>query len=71
MKNQRGITLVALVITIIVMLILVGVTMAAALSPGGLFTRASDAARNWDEAQTWENDELPNIVDTYVNTYAP
>lgn len=45
MKEQKGITLVALVITIIVMLILVGVGISVALN-GGLFDNARDAANN-------------------------
>ena len=45
MKGQKGITLVALVITIIVMLILVGVSVTVAIQ-GGLFTTAKDAANN-------------------------
>lgn len=45
MKEQKGITLVALVITIIVMLILVGVSISVALN-GGLFKNAGDAANN-------------------------
>ncbi len=49
MKGQKGITLVALVITIIVMLILVGVSITVALN-GGLFTTAKDAANNTREA---------------------
>jgi len=40
--NSRGITLIALIITIIVMLILVGVTVTVALN-GGLFSSAQDA----------------------------
>lgn len=47
MKGQKGITLVALVITIIVMLILVGVTISLA-AKGGLFTTAKDAAKNYN-----------------------
>jgi len=42
MKNQKGITLIALIITIIVMLILVGVSVTVALD-GGLFTTAKEA----------------------------
>ena len=41
-QNQKGITLIALIITIIVMLILVGVTVNVALN-GGLFSKAEDA----------------------------
>lgn len=53
MKEQKGITLVALVITIIVMLILVGVSITVALK-GGLFTSAKDAANNTKEARNAE-----------------
>ena len=42
MKNQKGITLIALIITIIVMLILVGVSVTVALD-GGLFKTAQEA----------------------------
>ncbi|MBO4816560.1 MAG: hypothetical protein J5507_06740 [Clostridia bacterium] len=42
MKNEKGITLIALIITIIVMLILIGVTINVALN-GGLFNTATDA----------------------------
>ena len=40
-NNQRGITLVALVITIIVLLILAGVTIAALSGDNGILTNAS------------------------------
>ena len=53
MKGQKGITLVALVITIIVMLILVGVSITVALQ-GRLFTTAKDAANNTKEARNSE-----------------
>lgn len=45
MKGQKGITLVALVITIIVMLILVGVSITVAIN-GGLFEKAKSGATN-------------------------
>ena len=44
MKKEKGITLIALIITIIVMLILVGVSVTVALN-GGLFTKAKEAAQ--------------------------
>ena len=43
MKNQKGITLVALIITIIVMLILAGVIITAAVADGGVISRAQGA----------------------------
>ena len=48
-KNNKGITLIALVITIIVMLILVAVTIAMAVD-GGLFSKATYAGLKSNEA---------------------
>ncbi len=42
-KSQRGITLIALVVTIVVLLILAGITIAFVLSDGGIFQSAKDA----------------------------
>ena len=53
MKGQNGITLVALIITIIVMLILVGVSISVAMN-GGLFDDARDASRQTKQAQVSE-----------------
>lgn len=53
MKNQKGITLVALVITIIIMLILVGVTITVALK-GNLFDTARNAAKDTQNAANEE-----------------
>ena len=53
MKGQKGITLVALIITIIVMLILVAVTISVALN-GGLFQKAKDARDKTVEQQVAE-----------------
>ena len=52
-RPQRGITLIALVITIIVMLILAAVTLAIALN-GGLFGQAGEAAKSMDVATAKE-----------------
>ena len=52
-KTQKGITLIALVITIIVMLILVGITISVSLN-GGLFTTAKEAT---DETQIAQEKE--------------
>ena len=43
MRNERGITLVALVVTIVVLLILAGVTITYAFSNNGIFTKAQEA----------------------------
>lgn len=53
MRSQKGITLIALVITIIVMLILVAVTITIAVN-GGLFNYAQKAAVDTNGAVTNE-----------------
>ena len=58
MKNQKGITLIALIITIIVMLILVGVSVSVALN-SGLFKAAQGAAIN-TEAERVNETALSN-----------
>lgn len=58
MRSEKGITLIALVITIIVMLILVAVTITMAVN-GGLFNYAGRAANETNEAKAAE-EELAN-----------
>ena len=53
MKNNKGITLIALIITIIVMLILVGVTVTVAIN-GGLFQKTKEAAKGTTIEKTKE-----------------
>lgn len=53
MRGQKGITLVALVITIIVMLILVGVSVTVAIN-GGLFDKAKEGATGTQETANAE-----------------
>ena len=44
-RNQRGITLIALVITIVVLLILAGITINLVFNEGGILTRANQAKK--------------------------
>lgn len=62
MKGQKGITLVALVITVVVMLILAGVAIAAVVDGDGLFNRTRDAAEAYNEAGQDENQLLHNLM---------
>ena len=66
MKTQKGITLIALIITIIVMLILVGVSVSVALNTG-LFKAAQGAAKN-TEAERRNETALSNGTVTVGNT---
>ena len=54
LKEEKGITLIALIITIIVLLILAVVTISA-VSEGGIFAHANNAATRWNAAATEEN----------------
>ena len=50
-KNQKGITLIALVITIVVLLILAGVSINTLFSDNGIIERAKDAQNKINEAE--------------------
>ena len=60
-KNARGITLIALVITTIVLLILAGVTIAALSGDNGILTRAKEAKEKTAQAQKEEEKTLSNM----------
>lgn len=81
MKSQKGITLIALVITIIVMLILVSVTITMAIN-GGLFGYAENASVETNTALTEEQNlasgrvnvagvatdaDINDVVDHYID----
>lgn len=54
MKNQKGITLIALVITIIVLLILAGVSIAMLTGDNGIITKATEATTNTKRGEAKE-----------------
>ena len=54
-KNESGITLVALVVSIIVMLVLAGVSLNATIGENGIVTRAQEAALQQKVAEELEN----------------
>ena len=57
-KQVQGITLIALVITIIVLLILAGVSIATLTGENGILTRANDAKENTEQATAREKVEV-------------
>ena len=61
--QERGITLIALVVTIIILLILAGVTLNIALSDNGLFSKAKKAADEYEQAQKEEEEILYEFED--------
>ena len=60
-QEEKGITLIALIITIIIMLILVGVTISISLQ-GGLFGYAKKAAKDTKNALEYENSLAEGII---------
>ncbi len=74
MRNENGVTLVALVVTIIVLLILAGVSITMVVGPNGVITRSRDAVlkNNVAEAKdklsvAWLECEADYITDSTAN----
>lgn len=68
-KSSKGITLVALVITIIILLILAGISISA-LTNTGIFGKAKDAKQKSDEAALDKNTKLDEY-ESEINAYLP
>ena len=69
-RQVKGITLIALVVTIIVLLILAGVAINLTVGDNGLFRRAQNAADIWQMAKQNEQSEMEqagDFIDDYAN----
>ena len=62
-RNERGITLIALIITVIVLLILAGTAIGIALNGGDIFGKASQAREGWNVAVEKEE----STINQYLN----
>ena len=62
-KEELGITLVSLVITIIVLLILAGAAINMAINSEGLFGKANEAVEEWNSAAEDEETQLGNLIE--------
>ncbi len=60
--KEKGITLVALVITIIILLILSGVTLNTALNENGLFKMAKKVTNEYQNSERQERDAIEEIT---------
>ena len=69
-KNENAITLIALVVTIVVLLILAGISISMVLGNNGLITKAKeakDAAENADaNSDYFFNDYVPSEINRLV-----
>ena len=66
LKKQKGITLIALVITIVVLLILAGVSINAIFSDSGIIKKAQEAQNKMDQAIENDLREI-NELNNYLN----
>lgn len=56
--NNKGITLISLVVTIIILLILAGVALKLTLGENGIFNRAQDSTERYEIAQILEKNGI-------------
>ena len=69
LKNNKAITLIALVVTIVVLLILAGISISLVVGDNGLIRRSKDAKKQYEEAQANElamTDEAGDLIDETV-----
>jgi len=70
LKSSKGITLVALIITVILMLIIAGVAISVLTQDGDLFGKTKNAADLYERAAENENKQISNLmnkVDVYLS----
>ena len=68
--KNKGITLIALVVTIIVLLILAGISISMLTGQNGILTRAAESKVKTEEAEKQENERMQDYEDT-ISLYAP
>ena len=68
-KEKRGITLIALVVTIIVILILAGVTIDAVFSENGIINKAKEAANAMNNAVANDQENLNALFNELNNVF--
>ena len=63
LKNGKGITLIALVVTIVVLLILAGVSISLILDNNGIIQKSKQARKEYGQAKENEQADLTNVSD--------
>jgi len=63
LKTKNGITLIALVVTIVVLLILAGVSISLLLDENGIIKKSKDARREYGQAKVNEQEQMDNAND--------
>ena len=65
LKSDKAITLVALIITIIILLILAGVSLSIVLGDNGLINKAQKSVDTYENKAVKENEMLKSIEDKF------
>lgn len=68
-NNMKGITLIALVITIVILIILSGITISVILGNEGIFNKTKTATQEYQNAQDYEEKQIAkytNDIDSYI-----
>ena len=68
-KEKNGITLIALIITVIILLILAGTAISISINGGDIFGKTNQARENWNIAVAEENTIINNYV-KYLEQYS-
>ena len=66
-KNKKGITLIALIVSIIVLLILSGISISMLSGDNGILQKAAEANEKTDEAQREEKMLLEELAELVKN----
>ena len=66
-QTQKGITLIALIITVIILLILAGTAISIAINGGDIFNKAAQARTKWNEQVNEENTVLNYYIEYLDN----
>ena len=66
-KKEKGITLVALVVTIVVLLILAGVSISLVLDQNGIINKAKGARTEYQNAANYEKDLLTDTNTAWID----
>ena len=70
LKNMKGITLIALVITIIVLLILAGVSISMLTGQNGILTQAQNSKQATEKSEVKEKAHPVNAMLMYTGTFS-
>lgn len=67
MKNNKGITLLTLVVTIVVLIILAGITINATLGDNGIINKAQESKNKLEDAVNSDQEKLNSLLDEFNN----